>query len=209
MANVNRPQGFRPLRHIDGSPYNGQYTPYLIASGDGTAVYIGDVVVIAGSAGTVGQVVGGMDVEGIATVIRAAAGTTGQNIAGVVAGFLPDPTNLNLKYRVASTNRIAYVVTDPTVVYECQEDADTTPLAAADIGLNIAFSLTAGSTTTGNSGMELDSSTKATTITLPFKLLGLVKRIDNNFNTGGSAVDKAKFEVLLNTQIFAMNTLGV
>lgn len=209
MANVNRPQGFRPLRHIDGSPYNGQYTPYLIASGDATAVYIGDVVVIAGSAGTVGQVVGGMDVEGIATVIRAAAGTTGQNIAGVVAGFLPDPTNLNLKYRVASTNRIAYVVTDPTVVYECQEDADTTPLAAVDIGLNVAFSLTAGSTTTGNSGMELDSSTKATTITLPFKLLGLVKRIDNNFNTGGSATDKAKFEVLLNTQIFAMNTLGV
>jgi hypothetical protein len=208
MANVNRPQGLVPLRHLDGSPWNGTLQAFLIPSSDATAVFIGDVVKTAGTSGAAGVVVSGLDCEGMQAVIRVAAGTTGQDIVGVVRGFLPDPTNLSLKYRAASTNRIALVCTDPTVIYELQEDADTTPVAAASVGLNAAFSTTAGSTTTGLSGIELDSSTVATTATLPLKVLGLVKRVDNAFNTGGSATDKAKFEVMLNTSLFAPNVAG-
>lgn len=209
MANINAPKGFVPIRHIDGSPFNGQLIPYLIPASDGTATGIGDVVIHAGSAGTAGQVVGGMDVEGIPTIGRATVGTSGQNVVGVVRGFLVDPTSLGTKHRLASTARVALVVTDPTVVYEVQADEVTTPLVAADIGNNISFNVSSVNATTGISQVTIISASKATTATLPFKLLGLVKRPDNAFNTGGASTDQAKFEVMLNTQIFAANVAGV
>lgn len=208
MANVNAPKGFVPVRHLDGSAYNGQFELFLIPSSDATAVFVGDIVKQAGSSGAAGTVVNGMDCEGMATVALATAGTTGQDIVGVVRGFLPDPTDLTKKHRAASTNRIALVVTDPSVVFEVQEDADTTPIAAASIGLNVAYTTTAGNATTGVSAMEIDSTSVATTSTLPFKVIGLTKRVGNAFNTGGSGTDKAKFDVVLNTGIRMPNVAG-
>lgn len=208
MANVMNPRGFEPKRHLNGSPYNGQNQEFLIPSSDATAVFVGDIVKTAGSAGAAATFVNGRNCEGMQTVALATAGTTGQDIVGVVVGFLPDVTDLTAKHRKASTNRIALVCTDPTVIYEVQEDADTTPLAAADVGLNISYTTTAGSATTGLSKMAIDSSAKATTATLPLKIVGLVPRPDNAFNTGGSLVDAARFEVMFNTGLFMPNTAG-
>lgn len=209
MANINAPKGFIPKRHLDGSAFNGQLVPYLVPAADSTVIGIGDVVVTGPTAGTVGLVVSGMDCEGMPAVTRATVGTTGQNIVGVVCGFLVDPTNLGLKYRPASTARIALVCNNPTVIYEVQEDAVTTPLAAADIGLNAAITLTAVNTATGVSAMTVTSASKAVTATLPLKLLGLAKRPDNNFNTGGAGTDPAKFEVMFNTGLYMPNSVGV
>jgi hypothetical protein len=209
MPNFNAPRGFTPVRHKDGSPYNGQHEIFFIPSSDATAVFVGDVVKHAGTAGTVGVFVNGVDCEGIPAVTRATVGTTGQDIVGVVTGFYVNQSSLITRHRLASTAALVMVSTDPTVVYEVQEDALVTPLAAVDVGLNIAYVLTAGSAVTGQSAMVLDSDTKAVTITLPWKILGLAKRPDNAFNTGGAGTDQAKFEVMLNTQIFATNTLGV
>lgn len=207
--NIDAPKGFIPVRFLNGSNYDGRNTLYLIPSSDATAVFVGDVVKHAGAGAAAGTVVNGINCEGMPTAIRVASGTVGQDIVGVVVGFLPDPTSLGTKYRVASTNRIAMVAPAHDVVYEVQEDADTTPLAAADIGLNISFTLTAGNTATGVSAMELDSSAKATTATLPLKILGLVQRPDNSYNTLGSAVDCAKYEVTFNTMLHADNVAGV
>lgn len=207
MANVSRINGFRPRRHINGSPWNGQTKMFYIPASDGTAVFRGDVVVGVGTAGTAGKVVAGQNVEGVAICTVATTGTTGQNIVGVVTDFLVDPTNLSLKYRVASTDRIALVCVDPTVVYECQEDGVSANLAEANILDLVAFTTTAGSTVTGNSAMALDSDNAGTTVTLPFKILGLVKRIDNAF--GLASTDLAKFEVMLNTGYFQPNTAGL
>ena len=207
MANVNAPKGFVPVRHLNGSAYNGQFELFLIPSSDGTAVFPGDIVKIAGGAGTAGQVVNGLDVEGMGTVALATAGTTGQDIAGVVRGFLPDFTTLSLKHRAASTARIALVVTDPTVIYEVQEDAVGSNIAAADIGLNVPYTTTAGSAVTGNSQMEIDSSAILGTNTLPVKVLGLSKKVGNAF--GLASTDKAKFDVMLNTGARMPNIAGV
>lgn len=211
MPNIDAPKGFWPIRRKDGSPWTGECELYLIPASDGTAVFIGDVVVHGGTSGTAGQVVGGMDVEGMPTVTRATTGATGQNIVGVVVGFKVDPAvqSSGAKHRAASTARIAMVVPAQDYVFEVQEDADTTPVAAASVGLNAAFLTTAGSAVTGLSAMELDSSSVATTATLPLRVLGLVKRPDNNFNTGGSNTDQAKFEVTFNTYLSAPNTAGV
>jgi hypothetical protein len=206
MANVSRPRGFVPVRHTNGSAWNGQTQDFLLDSGDATAVYVGDPVKIAGAAGVAAQIVAGQDVEGMATIARCASGAAEQLLVGVVVGFSVDPTNLMTAYRVASTSRIAHVVVDPTVVYEVQEDGVTSNLAAADVGLNISFSTTAGSTTTGVSGIQLISNAKATTVTLPCKILGLAKRPDNAFGLASS--DKAKIEVTFNTGAWAPNVVG-
>lgn len=205
-ANVDRAQGFLPVRHLSGAPWNGQVQAYLIPATDGAACFIGDVVEHNGIGGGAGVFVNGLNCEGMATVKHSTLTTTGQANVGVVVGFLPDQTNLTLRHRAASTNRIALVVTDPTVVYEVQEDADTTPIASSDIGCAVAIVTTAGNTTTGISSMALDSSSVASTATLPFKLVALVPRPNNTISTG--TTDKAKYEVIFNTGWGMPNSVG-
>lgn len=209
MANTDRQAGFKPVRHLDGTPWNGAVREFLIPSGDSTAVFVGDLVKHGGTSGAAGTVVAGIDVEGMPTAALATAGTSGQDLLGVVVGFSPNPDSLTTRHRAASTNRIAYVCVDRSVVYEAQEDGATTPIAQASIGLNAAYTTTAGNATTGQSKMEIDSDSVATTATLPLKIVGLSKRVDNALNTGGAGTDKAKFEVILNTGYFMPNIAGV
>jgi hypothetical protein len=198
MANTSRPNGLRPVATLNGAPWNGQVNQYLIPSTDGTAVYVGDLVKSGGTAGAAGVVVNGQDVEGMPTVARCAAGDTAR---GVVVGFLPNQSDLTILHRVASTNRIALVVDDPNVVFEIEEDALGAALAAADVGENADVVATAGSSTTGQSGMVLDSSDHKTA-TAQLRILGFVKRADNAIGAN------AKVLVLINEHEFK-STSGV
>lgn len=192
MANVDRASGMRPVQHLDGSPWNGKVTTYLVPSGDATAIYVGDPVKSGGTAGAAGVTVYGLNVEGMATVAVAAAGDT---LRGVVVGFSPLQSNLETLYRVASTNRLAYVVDGPDVVFEVQEDSVGAPLAAIDIGENADIIYAAGSTVTGRSGVMLDSSDHKTA-TAQLRILGLAPRVDNTI--GLTTSDKAKILVVIN-----------
>jgi hypothetical protein len=176
MASVSRINGFRPVKFITGAPYNGQASLYFIPSSDSTAVCVGDLVKLAGNA---------RSPTGVPTVARAGATDA---VVGVVVGIpfsgvgdvanVPPVTNLDVPvYRAASTDRYVMVADDPTVVFEAQY---TGTLATADIGLNASPDVTAGSTVTGASGMSIDGATKATTATLPLKLVGFPSRPDNN-----------------------------
>ncbi len=208
-SNTAAPKGFVPVRHADGSPWNGQTETFLVDSGDGTAMFIGDAVKLAGASGVLGQVVAGVDVEGVATINVASTGTAGQSTVGVVIGFSPDPTNLMQKHRLANTSRLAYVITDTSVIYQIQEDADTTPIAGASIGLAYTYVGTAGNTSTGISKFVLDSSEVSNTATFPLKLLGLSKFPGNYLNTAGSLLDFATFDVMWNTGARMPNIAGV
>lgn len=213
MPNIDAPSGFRPVRRASGLPLGGFYKAYVPAS-DGTAIFLGDLVKVNGESGAAGTVVQGEDMEGVPQVIRAAItdfdavpidGTAGDStainaIAGVVVGVKPSADNLMLKHRAASTAQILYIQPiDGDVVFEIQEDAAGTPIAAASVGLNVPVVQTqAGSAVTGRSGMEIDSSAVATTNTLPVRILGLAKTVGNAFNTAGADQDNAKFEVQFN-----------
>lgn len=202
MANADTVFGLRPVRYLNGAPWNGQVTRYLIDSGDGTAVFIGDLVKLAGGAGANGSVVQGVPTGGMATVIQAAAADP--QMLGVVVGFEPLLTDLTVLHRVASTSRVALVVDDPNVIFEVQEDAVGGALAAADVGLNASVIVAAGSTVTGLSGMELDTSTKATTVGLELKIIGFVQRENNEV-----ASANAKILVLINNHAFRGPVTGV
>ena len=202
MANTTRARGLIPVQHANGNPWNGKVNMYLVT--DSNAMYTGDIVKHGSSAGAAGSVVFGQDVEGMPTLVRCTDGTgTTDTPVGVVVGFLPLQPLQDVNYKAAnSTPRIALVCDDPNVVFEVQEDASTTPIAAASIGLNVMFSTTAGSTVTGTSGMEIISTQVATTTTHPLRIIGLSKRVDNNLNTGGAGTDKAKFLVRFNQHAF-------
>lgn len=192
MANVDRVWGFRPVGHTNGAPFNGQVRKYYIPSGDSTAVFQGDLVKLAGSA----------DANGVATVAQAAAGDTP---VGVVMFFEPNPSDLSMLYRAASTARYVYVADSPDLILEVQEDGVGGALAATSVGLNADAVVGSGSTTTGQSGMELDSSTAATTSTLVFNILGFSQKTDNEV---GSA--NAKMLVTYNVHQFgSVGTAGL
>lgn len=189
MANANIVFGFRPVQNLDGSPWSGATRTVYFPSSDSTATFVGDLVKLTGSGDADGK---------YATVAQCAAGDTPY---GVVVGFKPDPTDLELTYRKASTARYAEVAVGDAVIMEAQEDSVGGALAAANIGQNIDVVVaSSGDTTSGLSGMQLDSSTAATTNTLPLRLIGLVDREDNALGTN------AKWLVRLNLSEFRATT---
>lgn len=194
MANTSRPNGFRFVGMADGASPNGAINMYLCPSADGTAIFVGDAVKSGGTAGAAGVFVNGQDMEGIPTIAQAAATDV---LRGVVVGFLPLQSDLTVLHRVASTNRVALVCDAPNALFEAQEDGLGAALVAADIGENVDLIVNAGSTVTGQSGMLLDSSTHATT-SAQFRIMGLLKRVDNVLGTGLAGSSFAKFLVMIN-----------
>ncbi len=174
MANTSRINGFRPVMHISGSPYNGQFRVYTVPASDGTAIYVGDPVKLAAA---------GADTTGQKAAVTLAA--AGDAIVGIVVGFGVNRDNLDItgQYRAASTLRDVYVCDDPYTVFEA-EVSNGTP-AAADVNLNVNHAVGTPSTTTATSGAYIDFGTEATTAALTFKILGFVARENNE--VGASA----------------------
>lgn len=193
MANLNAPTGLRPVRHKSGAPYSGAVNTYFVPASDGTALYIGDPVIIAGSG----------DADGVSTVTIATAAGAGR-VTGVVVGFVPSPT-FTTKYRPASTAAYVLVADDLDLVFEVQEDAVGGALAVTDIGLNADLIAGSGSTVTGLSAWQLDTSTKATTATLQLRIVGFVQRANNE--VGANA--KVLVRINLPTETGAVGSTGV
>jgi len=196
MPNVDRPMGLIPVRHVSGRPYTGSHRMYLCEASN--AIYVGDPVKSAGSAGAAGTHVNGVNCEGMPTIDRAAAGDT---ILGVVVGFLPLQSDLTLLYKAAtSAKRIALVVDDPDVVFEIQEDSVGNDIAATQVNNNFDMAAWTAGTSQGVSAVELDSSDATGTATAQFRLVGLVNRPDNAIGTN------AKWEVLINEHEYKTTT---
>ena len=178
MANANRPSGFSPVQYLNGSPWNGQARIYSIAAAYATALYIGDPVKSSGTA----------DANGVPGIVLGA--TTGA-LRGVIVGLgsaeglIANPKNLDITYRPAAaqaTDWYAMVVYNPDVLFEVQENANGTALAATEIGLNtISVSGTGSGFVSGWMLASATDATPATTATLQLRLMGLVRRQQNAF----------------------------
>ena len=156
MANADTPFGLRPLRHLNGNPWNGQTQKCLIEDSYGTALFIGDPVIITGTAGDDDSGTGKHPV-----INRFTAGAT-YRIYGVITSFelIDCAGGVHTEvYNPASTKRYANVCIDPDVVFLVQDDAGAT-LDGDSVGANAVLSTsTAGSTATGLSGVELAAAT--------------------------------------------------
>lgn len=190
MANANTPFGLKPIREAGSAPFNGGLTMYYHPASDSNALYIGDPVKKAGSA----------DAAGVPTItIGAASGA----LTGAVVGFVPDGVVDMAGYGAASTAFYVLVADDPNQEFEVQEDAVGGALAAADVGLNADIVSGSGNSYTKLSGWQLDTSTKATTNTLPLKILGFVQKPDNAIGAN------AKVRVRINNHTEAAASTGL
>ena len=166
MANTDAPMGFQPYGPVLRADW------YPVATAYGTAIFVGDWVEITNT-GLVCKVFDGDTRLGVEIDATGAAGDE----LGAVLGVL-DSNGDPLLYLPASTTGdgvvagYVLVADHPLQLYLAQEDGDTTPIAAASVGLNIAMISThTGNTTTGRSKQELDSNTVNTTATLALRLV--------------------------------------
>jgi len=177
MANQDSPSGLKPVKHLNGNPWNGVANMYSIPVGNAAAIFIGDAVVSEGSADATGKY------PSIAGYVSG-----GGNLRGVVIGFSDQPfmafdtSDLDRKYCPATTAMYALVVDDPDVIFEIQENNAGGDLAATEVGGNADIAVTAGNTASGISGMELDSSGTGTG-TAQLRILAVVNRDDNALGT--------------------------
>lgn len=194
MANTNAPFGFQHIGSGGGGAPTYQMNVRKIASNNATAIFYGDAVV---------------PVTGSATgyIARATAGTVA--LAGIFQGC---------RYYSASQQRIvfsrywpgsdatgdveAYVVDDPNARFRVQ--TDSTGITFAKVGQNAQLIAGAGNTSTGISGMTLNSTT-ATTATFPFIITGLVTD-PAGFNGTDATAGYNVVEVQFNNQIFRQLT---
>ena len=168
MANKDASFGLKPVKQMGGAPYSGGQSRYRIAANYGTAIYQGDLV---------------MQVTGGGVEIHAVGGTV--PLVGVFNGCqYTDPTTGEQVYRnyyPASTNAsdiIAFIIDDPNTVFEIQSD-EAFPVADL-LGNFDTIKTNSGSTDTGISGDELDTSSGATTATLPLKAIDISEDPNNS-----------------------------
>jgi|TARA_R100001132_G_scaffold21456_1_gene19183 hypothetical protein len=168
MANKDAAFGFRPVRHLSGGEI--RTNEYKIAANYDTSIFQGSPVLAVTA--------GGIEV--------AAAGNV---VLGVFGGcFFTDPTTSKPTFSnhyPASTNAsdiVAFVYDDPRIVFEVQHDGTGT--AAMNFG---GFDLvgTSGSTTTGRSSGELDTS--SVTTSGQFKQIGISKDPNNSDTSTANA----------------------
>lgn len=203
MAYPDAPFGFRPIRHRNGAPYNGAARAYWVDGSDSTALFIGDPVVLDGTANTSElKVIGGTFPPGtLAGVTRATAGATNR-VTGVVVGVMPVHRD-SPAYRPASTECVVLVADDPDLVFEVQAD-DAVAIANVGQNTNILFTH-AGSTLTGRSGAEVDATTAADA-TYQCQVVAV---INDPKNEGNAAGNRLEVFFALHTMLPAGGIVGV
>jgi hypothetical protein len=188
--------GFRPVGHLNGSKWNGQVNRYMIPAADASVTNVGDFVQLSTDAAIVDPVTGG-----VYPAVCRISSDTATAIVGAVVGFAPDFSNLNTpNFRAASTYRVVLVADAPDTIYQGPQDGVGGVVAAASVGLNVAIARGTGSSSGSYaSNMSVDSSTVATTATLPLQILGVVASPDNDVT---STSRPAELKVRVNTAAF-------
>lgn len=195
MANADTPNGLTPVRYVSGAPYNGARNMYYVPSSDtAAAVYVGGLV----------KLTGGADANGIPVVTGNVS--TGNAVVGVVVEVVPE-TDSSLTYRANSTSRYVMVADDPNLLFEVQEDADGGTLAATAAGGTATLTgFTSGSTVTGRSAIEIDSSGLSETSDTDDDVM-IVMAVQRPDNEVGSA--NSKWLVRLNVHARVNAGVGV
>jgi len=177
MANIDKASGLRPIGNLSATGAQKQYG-YEIADNQAGTIFQGDLVAL--SAGFITRFLP-------ATHTAAVGVFNGCNYIDPTTGkptfknFYPGSVN------ITTGKIVADVIDDPSQLFLIQCDAS---IAAADIGKNADVIGTGGSTTTGVSTMELNSSTLATTAALNLKTVGLYNVPSNEIGTNAVVVVK-------------------
>ena len=183
MSATSAPRGLKPIGLLGGMPFAGSTREFLIKSGYATAIFNGDVVCLADVANSTND--GYLVREAVASEV---------NPIGVFLGCsYTDPNTGQLTFNqyypgsIAASDIKAVVSANPFTLYEVQADG---AIAQTQLGMTADLVQTqAGSTTTGNSGIQLDAST-ASVGGECWKIVDFVERV-------GSTIGDAKTDVIV------------
>jgi len=142
MATTAAPYGLKPVKRVDGMPYAGAVTEFLVDPAGTTAnIYNGSIVYISG-----GYVTPATDAATAADPLVAAV--------GVFVGceyFNAQGQLIHSQYYPTGTTGVvrAKVVTDPMVLFQAQSSGS---IAQAEVGIEVGLNSATqtGSTVTGN-----------------------------------------------------------
>jgi hypothetical protein len=168
MANVDKAFGLRALGNLSATGAQKQFG-YEIADNQSGAIFQGDLVTLK---------------DGYILQFDPSSHTAAVGVFNGV--FYTDPTTGKPTFKnfypgsvnITQGKIVADVLDDPNQLFIIQSDED---IVQADFGKNADVTVGTGSTTTGLSAMELDSSTIATTAALNLKLVGI-------YDTPGNAL---------------------
>ena len=183
MSATAAPRGLKPIGLLGGLPFAGSTREYLIKSGYATAIFNGDVVGLADTANSTDD--GYIVRETVAAEV---------NPIGVFLGVsYTDPSTGQQTFKqyypggIAASDIKAVVSVNPFTLYEVQADG---AIAQTQLGMTADLVQTsAGNTTTGNSGIQLDAST-ASVGGECWKIVDFVDRV-------GSSIGDAKTDVVV------------
>jgi len=174
---IDAPYGFKPVNLLGGQVYAGSTRQMAIASGHGTAIFFGDIVIMS-SNGCINN----------ATLTDSAV-----QVAGIFMGcsyINSSSQRIYSQYFPASTTGTvdtasgitAYVADDPDLVMKVAIVSGTTVISGINraglVGATAAWVANVGSTTTGDSKQAILSTT-GTATTLPLKVIDVVADTTN------------------------------
>lgn len=208
MANTSRINGFKPVKHLNGSPYNGQANIYEVPAGETVPVFVGDLVKLSDSAAT-------SYYPAVEAVVGASAQIAAGPILGAVVGIINskfDPVGGTMSngsvsldtpvYRPASTKQFVLVADSDDLIFEAEADASV-PLASIGLNVGVGASAHTNPLLTGASPMYVYSTTAPDiTATRPLQIVGVVNRPDNET---ASAYNK----VLVRINVHSYGNVGV
>ena len=175
MSTTSAPRGLKPIGILGGMPFAGSTREYLIKSGYSTAIFNGDVVGFANVASSTDD----------GYIVRETAASEVNPIGVFLGVSYTDPNTSQPTFNqyypgsISASDIKAVVATNPHTLYEVQADG---AVAQTSLGMTADLVQTsAGSTITGNSGIQLD----ADTASVGGELFKIVKFIDRAGSTIG------------------------
>lgn len=181
MSNSNTPFGLRPIND-NGTAWTGQGRMVAFPASQATNIFLGDPLVALGGTDAYGVPLVGIATAGATNVILGGFIGVCNGPAGGGGGAVSTLTRDLPVYRQASILNYGFVCDDPNQLYIIQEDSVGGAIAAATGGFaNGNLVAGAGSTVTGFSGWQLQSSgvAAAANPTFQLRLIGLVRGPDN------------------------------
>lgn len=177
MANVDKAFGLRALGNLSATGSQKQFG-YNIADNQSGAIFQGQLVTLKDGFILAFDPSSHTAAVGVFNGCNYIDPTTGKP---TFSNFYPGSVN------ITQGEIIADVIDDPNQLFLIQADED---IEAADIGKNADIVVGSGSTTTGLSVNELDSSSIATTAALNLKIVGLYDSPNNAFGNFAVVVVK-------------------
>jgi hypothetical protein len=177
MANIDKAFGLRAIGNLSATGAQKQYG-YEIADSQAGTIFQGDLVALSGGFITRFLPASHTAAVGVFNGCNYIDPTTGKP---TFKNFYPGSVN------ITAGKIIADVIDDPNQLFLVQCDEG---FVAADVGKNADVVGTGGSTTSGISTMELDSSTLANSAALNLKVVGLYNDVNNEFGTNAVVVVK-------------------